>query len=360
MKKLISLTLVLILAMTALIVPATAEETRVIKVGVLTMLNIPEEEMAVITRARSILGRQLVKDAGVVTATGERSRSENQESRPHRKTEIIYYDTLDAMLMALNAGDIDWMYVYESTAQYLCAMNDQLTKLVDRSNIDEDQLFTKIATSGILSNSFAFMLMEGSEALRDEFSAAIADIQADGTRDKLIAEHIDAVIETGEITPVKMPAIEGAQTIKVAITGALPPMDYIAPDGTPAGFNTALLAEISARIGKNIELVQVDSIGRAAALSSGTVDVVFWTRTSSTANAVAERSDEQRAAKVAEIEESLTEEQAAILKTISELVNFRAYGKTDMPEGTIITEPYFTDQVLPVITKASLEARNAQ
>ncbi len=37
-------------------------------------------------------------------------------------------------------------------------------------------------------------------------------------------------------------------------------------DGAPAGFNTALLAAISSRMGENIELVAVDSVGRALLL----------------------------------------------------------------------------------------------
>ena len=53
-------------------------------------------------------------------------------------------------------------------------------------------------------------------------------------------------------------------------------LDYVLPDGRPAGFNTAVLSEISERIGKNIELVQIESAARAAALTSGQVDVVFW------------------------------------------------------------------------------------
>ena len=55
-------------------------------------------------------------------------------------------------------------------------------------------------------------------------------------------------------------------------------MDYVAADGTPAGFNTAILAEIGRRLQVNIKLVQVDSATRALALSSGMVDVVFWTK----------------------------------------------------------------------------------
>jgi len=47
-------------------------------------------------------------------------------------------------------------------------------------------------------------------------------------------------------------------------------------DGTPAGFNTAVLAEIAKRLKINIELVNINAGVRAASLASGRSDVVFW------------------------------------------------------------------------------------
>ena len=70
--------------------------------------------------------------------------------------------------------------------------------------------------------------------------------------------------------------IEGAETIKVAVTGDLPPFDLVLADGTPAGYSTAVLSEISRRIGKNIEIIDVDSVARASILTSKGADVVFW------------------------------------------------------------------------------------
>lgn len=55
----------------------------------------------------------------------------------------------------------------------------------------------------------------------------------------------------------------------------MPPLDYIAPDGTPAGFNTALLAEIGKRLKVNVELVNINYGARIAALASGRADGVF-------------------------------------------------------------------------------------
>ena len=78
---------------------------------------------------------------------------------------------------------------------------------------------------------------------------------------------------------VKFEKFENAGSVKVAVTGDMPPIDYIAADGTPAGFNTAVLAEIAKRMKVNIELLNIDSGARAAALASKRADVVFWFRT---------------------------------------------------------------------------------
>ena len=40
---------------------------------------------------------------------------------------VRHYDTLDAMLMALQSGELDGMKVPYYTAKYLCAVNDGLT-----------------------------------------------------------------------------------------------------------------------------------------------------------------------------------------------------------------------------------------
>ncbi len=148
-----------------------------------------------------------------------------------------------------------------------------------------------------------------------------------------------------------MPVISDAETIKVAITGALPPMDYVAPDGTPAGFNTAVLAEISQRIGKNIELVVVDSIGRATALSSVAVDAVFWTRTNELSSGKRQSTKEEREADLEKKKADFSEEELEAFNEIRELIDFERYGNADMPEGTICTVPYYSDYLAAVMKK---------
>ena len=315
MNKLVSLTLALLIALLALL-PATAEETVTLRIGVLSMLNVSEEEMVNYKNARVLIGRQLEQEGAVDNAL----RQFLDIDAPEVNCEIVYFDTLDAMLMALNAGKIDEISIYVTVAQYLTHGDPNLVQIM---TFNEDAVGNDLAhfiRRGLLANDFAFMFMEDNTALRDEFDAALQAI-TDAEMEKLVQAHITAAINGDEISPIEMPVIEGAQTIKVAVTGSLPPMDYVAADGTPAGFNTALLAEISQRIGKNIELVVVDSVGRAAALASGNVDAVFWTRTSGASNELAAASEEERAERREALNQATSGENRETVDKLRELVN---------------------------------------
>jgi len=255
-------------------------------------------------------------------------------------TGVIFYDTLDAMLMALEAGDISNAEVPVCVADYLCAHNDRLTTRGSFDLSSADDFTKKVAYR--LGVGFSFLTTEDKTALRDELDAALTEMKADGTLDALIQSYItDAV--SGEPEPVEFTKTDG-ETVKVAITGALPPMDFVAADGTPAGFNTAILAELGKRMNKNFELVVVDSVGRATALASGQVDLVFWT------NGKDGRADGRKEAVERRESGQETEEQRALLEAID---GKKGSGRRfkDVPDGTITTQPYFSDLLIPVALK---------
>ena len=315
--------------------------------GTLSMLNMTEEEYLTLISARGMIGERLRDTEPPEDLPDNPPKS--APDGPASENKIIYYDTLNALLMALNAGDINNIEIYQSVARYLCATNDNL-RIGPSFDVDKaSDTFADLAQKNFNGNDFAFMMMESNAALRDEFNAAIAAMKADGTLERLVKEQIDDLIDGYEINPIALPKIDGAETVKVAVTGALPPMDYVAEDGTPAGFNTAMLAEIGNRIGKNIEIVVVDSLGRAAALASGTVDAVFWTRTSSEAQEAVTRTEAERQTRRAELDANMTEEEIALMNELAECMNPSAYGTADMPEDTIVTEPYFSDVLVPVM-----------
>lgn len=90
------------------------------------------------------------------------------------------------------------------------------------------------------SMNLVMSLQEGNEPLRDKINAAIMDMQKDGTLDRLIRIYV-VEQDSHEAKPEPFDEYDNADTLKVAITGDFPPIDYVDAGGFAAGYNTAML-----------------------------------------------------------------------------------------------------------------------
>ena len=206
-----------------------------------------------------MLGRANMEESQIDEYTKKFNDEHGITTDPQKTT---YYNNFNSMQMGLTAGNIDAIRTYGSVADYMVKQNAQL-------QIKDSQAIQ-------LVDNFSCAMREGDTELKSEFDTAIDAMNKDGTLDELIKKYIKITVNDATPSAVEMPHFDGAEIIKVGVTGDLPPLDLILADGTPAGFNTAVLAEISKRINKNIELVVIESDARAAALVSGRVDVIFW------------------------------------------------------------------------------------
>lgn len=247
-----------------------------IKLGMITRLNVSEENF------------------GKFMAEVEKTL--NVKISSHKP---VFFDSLSQMQSAIQAAQIDEISTYRSVARYMIAKEPRFVVLKDHSIEFID--------------SFCFALREDETELRDTLNNVIAQMQADGTLDRLTKTYITDINAETDPPVVVLPHFDSAQTIKVAVTGDLPPLDFINADGKPAGFNTAVLAEISKLTGKNLELVNIDSAARAVALTSKQVDLVFWA-----------------------------------IVPVSEIIP----SDTDKPAGVILTAPYFKDKVVHLTFQA--------
>lgn len=176
--------------------------------------------------------------------------------------EVTYFTNLNSMVMALQSGQIDEISTYQPVAKYLSARNPEIETL-DGHTLE-------------FIDAFCFALRADDTELKTAVDNAIVEMRNDGTLDNLIKQYITDATGATDPPAVAFNNFEGAPIIKVAVTGDLPPLDLISADGTPAGFNTAVLAELGKRLQRNVNLIQVDSAARAAALTSGQADIVFW------------------------------------------------------------------------------------
>jgi polar amino acid transport system substrate-binding protein len=173
---------------------------------------------------------------------------------------VINFNNLSSALLDLENGKIDHLLLEKTFSDYVVAHNDKF--IVNTTNS---------------KTNFSMMTLENNKEVYDILNNAINDMKADGTLDTLIENELKAYIESDPVAK-ELPHFDGAKTIKIGVTGDLPPMDFVASNGKAAGFNIALIAEIANRAQVNIELIQIESGARAISLSSGKVDAVFWAK----------------------------------------------------------------------------------
>lgn len=212
---------------------------------------------------------------------------------------LTYYDNLTSLLMGLRAKDVEVIITSKCVADYMVASNPSLhilpAEMCQGTDVNEA--------------AYKMMLREESTELQALLNKAITELKAEGVIDALIEKSIQGCVAVEEPQEVALPVIEGAPTITVAVTGDLPPMDYVSVAGAPAGFNIELLSKISEKANINIKIMTVDTGARITALSSGRADVVFWSCT----NYCPDHPD---------------------------------YAPdVDLPAGTIVTESYFVDGI---------------
>jgi len=203
----------------------------------------------------------------------------------------VFYDTMTDMLMALNRGDIVVLETDQNTVRYIASRNENI---VDRPPYMNPNMLL-----------FCMLLRAEDEALRDQISACITEMTEDGTIESLKQSYIENVIAGEEPGAIEPQAFEGARTMKVAVTGDRPPMDYISAGGQPIGFNTAMITEIAKRLNMNVELVNVSCPARGIALATGVCDIVFWME-------------------------------------VGDFENWEGAGLEDQPENTVVTAPYLS------------------
>ena len=174
-----------------------------------------------------------------------------------------FYDNLPMLQMGLESGSVQEISVYKCVSDYMTAKNPKFEIVADHNPLK-------------LEDSFAFAMRTEDTDLKNSVNAALESMQNDGTLENLTKTYITD-LKANEVLPaVAFETFDGADTIKIGVTGDLPPLDFVSADGKAAGFNTALLSELGKRLQKNIEVVNIDSAARASALTAKTIDISFW------------------------------------------------------------------------------------
>lgn len=270
MKKLVSMAMAIVIAL-SLCLPVCAEGTSTAgavrkygDIGRLSKLNITEDQL-----------NEVLKDIMVNSICNR----------------YVFYDRMTDMVMALYRGDIVVLETDQNTVRYIVSRNDGITARPPYLNPN--------------NLMFSILLRAEDAELRDQISGVIAEMEKDGMIAEMQQRYIEDVIDGDDPDAVVPQVFPGARTIRVAVTGDRPPMDFISAGDEPLGFNTALISEIAKRLEINVEFITVDCGARGIALATGVCDIVFWME-------------------------------------IGDFENWEGADFEDQPENTIVTEPYMT------------------
>lgn len=169
------------------------------------------------------------------------------------------YNNLTSMVLDLNSGNVEYLLVPSSVANYLKSQDNSLTIAPGDAGVS-----TEIRMAVSSDDTELYQILED----------GIQMLKADGNLDTLVDNYITNVsTDTNSDNEQNQ---EKEQSYVVGVTGDLPPMDYVSAEGTPSGFNVSLMNAIAETMNVSFTFVQVDSDARLSALSSGKIDVIFW------------------------------------------------------------------------------------
>lgn len=119
----------------------------------------------------------------------------------------------------------------------------------------------------------SMLTQSGSTDLLNQINAALAALKESGELDALNEKYIvDTIVDDAQAPEV----VAGQDTVVVGISGDTPPFDFVAADGTPDGYNVALMNAIAKEAGFNVEFVNVPFSAKFSALLSDRIDVFFF------------------------------------------------------------------------------------
>jgi len=174
--------------------------------------------------------------------------------------EVLYFNSGADLITAIKTGKIDAAPTMKFTADYFIKRNDDLITIPKKE---------------IIEGVIIMAVRSEDQKLKDELDSAITTLQENGMLKKLEDQWITNLPVTNEPSNIEIPKIEGAKTYYIGISGDYAPLDYIAANGKPAGYNVALLTEIGKILNVNFEFVSIEAQAKLHALVSKKIDVIF-------------------------------------------------------------------------------------
>ncbi len=174
--------------------------------------------------------------------------------------DMLFFETFAASVAALKSGQVDAVFNSAMTINFYASTDDSLA----------------VIPASVPEGTTTHMALRTSDAeLIEKVNAALIAMRDDGTLARLDQEYITELTPDMLLEGRDMPRFEGAPTLRVGVAGDVPPLDYVAADGKPAGYNAELLNVLAEHLQMNIEISVTPTESKFPALAAGRIDVFF-------------------------------------------------------------------------------------
>lgn len=159
-------------------------------------------------------------------------------------------------IQALNQNKIDCVIIDQQPAESFVAINEGLTILDEEFALEE----------------YAICVSKENTELKDKINAALAELKADGTLDKIVSNYI------GDETKGKSPYVspEGVSRengkLVMATNAAFEPYEYI-EDGNIVGIDVDMAQAVCDKLGMELQIDDINFDAIISAVQSGKADV---------------------------------------------------------------------------------------
>ncbi len=174
--------------------------------------------------------------------------------------DMLFFETFADSVAALKSGQVDAVFNSAMTINFYASTDDTLAAI----------------PASMPEGTTTHMALRTSDMeLIEKVNAALITMRDDGTLARLDQEYIMELTPDMLLQGRDMPRFEGAPTLRVGVAGDAPPLDYVAADGKPAGYNSEMLNVLGERLQMNIEISITPTESKFPALAADRIDIFF-------------------------------------------------------------------------------------
>ena len=167
-----------------------------------------------------------------------------------------YFNSVMDAVMAVKAGKADAAAYDEPILKNIAAKNSGLVVLKEMITVD----------------NYGFAVRLNDRQLKNTIDAVVSDLKKDGTTEKMMTRWFP---KSGNPAPMPEIASSGSNgVLRMGTASVTEPFSFVDGSGGVVGYDIELARQVAKKLGKRLEIVNMDFGGMIPALISGKVDMI--------------------------------------------------------------------------------------